>query len=587
MTAMPICTQYARCTTPTQDCEESTSSAMSEEDIPHLLKPNPSDSYGDEDEVEDEQDQEGVGYGDECDANRFLVQGFPSPHGNHEMMNESPISSLTAYTRGERSVISTLTNLLPPVTPSSRESSRSSSSRSSSKQGKTTSSGSRNYNQHRYGTPPSPIDLTATDNLSARVRGRSHLSLKVKTREEYASLSPVHVTSSNTSSSVGGDSVTKSRGSSVRSSRSSHQRTKSNIIQGCETFQFLSLQQQQQPLATPVMSNVVRNVSNGSHRRSTSLNLPSFSHSSSASRRRKGDSGLWTLREGSQVDDSFRIPAMPITYCPMSCDLGATRHHSNATHRRTVSFPDHVLGRTGNVIQKRQGYNDVLMESDDPALFSLIETTQARRDGRVFIASDVDPFLATSSSFASASPSSTTESFCEDKRHIRDENILVQELKRVGRSKKCRNPHIGKENALNADCKSMGETSSPTQTDKMYSHDKSKISGVHTLPLSSSKGLNWRQSFPITPLSGDCIVEEDVSTLENADNSFHTFPSHECEKEQNQESYIDCSSPARRKVLDSSHDCSRLYHRHSINHYLNNVERKTEQVDSQQCCIIQ
>jgi len=65
-----------------------------------------------------------------------------------------------------------------------------------------------------------------------------------------------------------------------------------------------------------------------------------------------------------------------------------------------VSFPDDVMQRQSpstnpgpDPIQHLYPYNDFTLESDDPALFSLVSATQVRSNGRVFIARDVDPVL--------------------------------------------------------------------------------------------------------------------------------------------------------------------------------------------------
>jgi len=80
----------------------------------------------------------------------------------------------------------------------------------------------------------------------------------------------------------------------------------------------------------------------------------------------------------------------------------ANASDGDGTHRRTVSFPDHVLQKqspngmspgSGPDRQHLYPYHDFNLESDDPALFSLVSATQARSNGRVFIATDVDPVL--------------------------------------------------------------------------------------------------------------------------------------------------------------------------------------------------
>ena len=125
-----------------------------------------------------------------------------------------------------------------------------------------------------------------------------------------------------------------------------------------------------------------------SHRRSTSLNLPS---SYSTSRRKNDELKLSTLREGRRAVVAVEIPSMPINYSPISIRRNS---RSKSRHRRSVSFPDEVLQT--KIAGKQDCNNGLALESDDPALFSLLETTQARQNGRIFIAPDVDPSLTSS-----------------------------------------------------------------------------------------------------------------------------------------------------------------------------------------------
>lgn len=59
-------------------------------------------------------------------------------------------------------------------------------------------------------------------------------------------------------------------------------------------------------------------------------------------------------------------------------------------HRRVVSFPDHIIQstRSSNSTPTKHVRN-LTAQSDDPALFSLLEITPTRRNGRVCIGSDV------------------------------------------------------------------------------------------------------------------------------------------------------------------------------------------------------
>lgn len=114
------------------------------------------------------------------------------------------------------------------------------------------------------------------------------------------------------------------------------------------------------------------------HRRSTSLN----SHYST-SRRKYDELKMSTLKEGTQSGVENEL--MPITYTTRMANCNAVL---GLKHRRAVSFPDEVPPDCRNQLYPY----DFTLESDDPALFSLVPTTQARRDGRVFIAQDT--FLA-------------------------------------------------------------------------------------------------------------------------------------------------------------------------------------------------
>lgn len=77
----------------------------------------------------------------------------------------------------------------------------------------------------------------------------------------------------------------------------------------------------------------------------------------------------------------------------------------HSTHRRAVSFPDHVL-QNGHTSASIGNISPLTLQSDDPALFSLLETTRSARNGRVYIPNDVDPsiFLPSMNTLKSISP---------------------------------------------------------------------------------------------------------------------------------------------------------------------------------------
>lgn len=567
---MPMQRQYERCVTPTQ-CEESLSTATaSDDEIPHLLRPNPSDNF-------DEEDQVLLPNSEHEEPRRFLVQGFPSPRGNHEIMNASPISSISACTRGDRSIISSFTNLLPPVTPSSRETSRSPSSKSSTSgviRGATTGDVQQTAKKFRCKTPPSTMELSS---LPSKLQDKSHLFLKAKPRNaEYASLSPVHGTSLTSSpKSLNGGSVATSGGSSsVRSSGRSSQRSS---YKRREMSQHHALGR---PLCTTAASNRKVNMCKGSsHRRSTSLNLPS-SHSSCTNRRKKDDNGLWSLKEGRQVDDSFHAKSAPNSFCPASYDLEETKHHSNASHRRTVSFPDEVLRQSRNSSQKSPRYNDVMLESDDPALFSLIETTQARSDGRVFIATDVDPFLASSSFLSLQQPPLD----CEMEYQRREPEIRMQELKHVRHKKKhSRGSSVGEKILL--DGKEIHEIVDESSVERKCVNGKLKLSRIQN----SSKGMDWKQTFPTTTLQEHSIAEEDENgILDPFEELCETFPSYEHEKELKSQKGKEIWKSAKKgtKFSRTMEKNTQMHVKHSKNERLRS-ERTVGQLEFQNCCIIQ
>jgi len=596
---MPMQSQYARCRTPPQ-CEESLSSTTaSDDEIPHLLRPD--DDPCDDFDPEDEQDQQNPILDTRTTRRghepRFLVQGFPSPRGgNHDLTNASPISSITSCTRGERSVVSSFTNLLPPVTPSSRESSRSTSS-SSGNSGKSssmsvimargTTGDLQTQEKFRCKTPPSPIQLSPSSSSTSHDRS-SRLFLKVKPRSaEYGSLSPIHKTPVLTSSprSLDGVSIAKSTGSSsVRSStsRSSSQR---KSYKRREMSQPHSLRP---PLGTSIVSNGRGDVRNGSsHRRSTSLNLPSSYSSSStfSQRRKKEDYGLWPLKEGKQVVDEFHTQSMRVPFDSTFCDLEKTKHHSNASHRRTVSFPDEVFRQGRGPTLKSRRYNDVMLESDDPALFSLIETTQARRDGRVFIATDVDPFLA-SSGFSSFQ-SSVSDGDCEVERQHREVvGVGTQQVQNVlQKQKHARVASMDDKMCLHRE-KGIANVSSG---ERKLARSKSKSSGSHN----SSKGLDWKQTFPITTLPEHYIAEDDDDDADGLLDSFkklcETFPS--CEREKalkcsKDETIRRSNKKGTKKLSRTTSNDSTVQIKHSKDEILH-TEKTVGHLEFQKCCNIQ
>jgi hypothetical protein len=126
-----------------------------------------------------------------------------------------------------------------------------------------------------------------------------------------------------------------------------------------------------------------------------------------------------------------RIPSIPITSSPIS--IQRRTKNADGTHRRTVSFPDEVLqnqniDRSISPNHSLYPYNDFTLESDDPALFSLVETTQVRSNGRVFIAMDVDTLLVSPgvvTSQSTAGGSSSVDSICLKEKCLKNRKLYT------------------------------------------------------------------------------------------------------------------------------------------------------------------
>lgn len=89
---------------------------------------------------------------------------------------------------------------------------------------------------------------------------------------------------------------------------------------------------------------------------------------------------LSTLVEGRQA--KTQKPVSILT--PPNNNSNNNPTNDNYPHRRAVSFPDEVLRGRNRIF-----HGDISMESDDPALFSLIETTHST-NGRIPISFDAD-----------------------------------------------------------------------------------------------------------------------------------------------------------------------------------------------------
>ena len=165
----------------------------------------------------------------------------------------------------------------------------------------------------------------------------------------------------------------------------------------------------------------------GHHRRSVTLNhIPhrrSIIKGNEESRLSMFQEDYKKQQKYYQTDHKSRIPPSPKSVPkqpPISPSL---------SHRRAVSFPDQVFHQKSGYgtcnssisgINLNRGlYSDFTCQSDDPALFSLLETTQSRSNGRVCIPFDVDPSISNSICIPSnrSSRSFTDHSECEHHQH--------------------------------------------------------------------------------------------------------------------------------------------------------------------------
>lgn len=173
---------------------------------------------------------------------------------------------------------------------------------------------------------------------------------------------------------------------------------------------------------------------NGHHRRSVSLNqIPSSSHTTliaGQQHRRVQSRGNDDTRQSPRPDhrkNNARSTKRMTQLSPSIPPKHPTIHNYNNTHRRTVSFPDHVLqnnGYSSTTISTTNTPNignisPLTLQSDDPALFSLLETTQSSSNGRVYIPNDVDPsiYIPSMNTIRSISPSRIPMNKKDSKNH--------------------------------------------------------------------------------------------------------------------------------------------------------------------------
>ena len=388
MIAMQNQIESARCITPTEFDSESQSDDDDDDEIPHLLN-----DYEEEEQMLEHDLQSGE------ERYHLLYHDVPSTYiTSDDMTDASPMSSISGYTRRDRSSASSGFNrLLPPIS-LSRAESTSAHSRGSRESDSRSSGGKRGgtfrKKHSRIGSSERSYPLSGCPNH----RSAPIVKLKPRMEQELTSIESI--------SPISGDG--KGWTSSPRSRLHvppTHQQYKQHssyvLLKGRESPQSVSSRPPPSPASPLHTKRTISSYHSIFHRRSTSLNLPS---TYSTSRRKQEDTRLSILNEGRQVygttdtDTTDSLSPMPITYSPLSIRRKTT--NADGTHRRTVSFPDEVLKKkhSGRNISPGQSqrlypYNDFTLGSNDPALFSLVETTQTRSNGRVFIAVDVDPLL--------------------------------------------------------------------------------------------------------------------------------------------------------------------------------------------------
>uniref|UniRef100_A0A7S3VCG1 Uncharacterized protein n=1 Tax=Chaetoceros debilis TaxID=122233 RepID=A0A7S3VCG1_9STRA len=400
-----------RCVTPPHTTEDSEREDDMEE-IPHMLSPG-SDVESDEEVDFHHNHRLGMSgtpilYTQRAGSSSYLSTPEINAGSASDVMEGSPVSSITNYTPRPQDFLVVDSShasskiLHPPSISSSEDSSRNKGKstistnssgkpvqnrkkRSKSKRKKGSSSGSfaagvtvPHMDNHSSTSSSYPLHISPRVALQPRMGNPKHLpSISPVTKHPFSTPS-----SSSTTSKV-------SLSSLVRPNLSGRSQSDSP-------------RQMSDPTGRPYP-----------HRRSISLDIPS-AQATSRKMRIWDHKRLSTLREGTQAT----MPIIPINYVPASATSPYPsphqKHHHRrkaskcssspmapSQHRRTVSFPDDVLQKNkfgvnhAHYHQHDEGalqhYNDYTLESDDPALFSLVETSLSRSNGRVYIATDVDP----------------------------------------------------------------------------------------------------------------------------------------------------------------------------------------------------
>lgn len=353
MTAIHESVDSTRCITPTllkeshtadsiqheEDRDTPTSFSEDEDDIPHLMRPN-SGEFDIEDEY-NHQDDDPYGESEYCIPLPYVVE------------QPSPVSSISAYTRGDRSVSSG-----GVLHQASDDGSNNADIQKSSK-----SKRSRRYKKeapsNRSSTSRNDEDQALTKMSPSMRDEASPLRLAPRFENGTVALNPYSQSQSPTMD----DQSTSKRMSPLPPLLSKEQKyhrrypSSGSSNKGRESPYTVSSKPPPSPISYGRPNGFSRGTSNSS-----------------------------------------RIPPMPINYSPVNMSrrtvgLSPRNPRVGGKHRRVVSFPDEVFSNASSP-HRLQPYHDFSLECDDPALFPMVENALTRPDGRVGIVSDVDPELA-------------------------------------------------------------------------------------------------------------------------------------------------------------------------------------------------
>ncbi|GFH54760.1 predicted protein [Chaetoceros tenuissimus] len=353
MTAIHESVDSTRCITPTllkeyntadsiqheEDRETPTSFSDDEDDIPHLMRPNSGEFYN-EDEY-NHQDDDPYGESEYCIPLPYVVE------------QPSPVSSISGYTRGDRSISSG-----GVLHQASDDGSNNADTQKSSK-----SKRSRRYKKeassNRSSTSRNDEDQALTKMSPSMRDEASPLRLAPRFESGTAPLNPYSQSQSPTMDDQSNSKRMSPLPPLLSKEQKYHRRYPSSgsSNKGRESPYTVS----SKPPPSPISSGKPNGFSRG-------------------------------------ISNSSRIPPMPINYSPVNMSrrtvgLSPRNPRVGGKHRRVVSFPDEVFANASSP-NRLQPYHDFSLECDDPALFPMVENALTRPDGRVGIVSDVDPELA-------------------------------------------------------------------------------------------------------------------------------------------------------------------------------------------------